>query len=237
MKDGSPSTYRADRVELSYEVSFGTPAFDLPSKSILFLKALYETINPRFPISASSMQVQGGNSLADVKVRVFLLSNSAFLEVDVQRLLFATLTGLRTRDDIGVVKDCIILARDAWDKTFPDVEFRRTSIELRLHGTLEGGRASVLEILARVISSISPLDIGADYKSTAIAMNYESQEEKWVASVTLDESQVVSEGLFIHLRIIYDCDGEFKSFQAQETHLNSLIDKLFRGLRMRAATD
>jgi hypothetical protein len=234
MKDESAHIYRARRVELSYEVSFGSPAFDLPSKNVQLLRALYEAINPRFPINISSMQAQGGNTLGDVKVRVFLFNNSAFLDIDLQRML-GTFTNIMTRDDVEVVKDCLLLAEDAWKRTFPEIDFRQSCFDLRFHLELDGGRASALAIIGRLMKPLSPIDIGAKYQGTALVMNYEHQEEKWRVNLMLDESQLVPEGLFIHLRAFYDCDGEFKSFQGQEAHLITIFEKFFRGLNLRAA--
>jgi hypothetical protein len=236
MKDKSPYLYHPGRVEIAYEVSFGSPVFELPSKNVQLLRALYEAINPRFPINIGSMTAQGGNSLGDVKVRIFLFNNNALLDVDVQRMA-GTFTNITNRDDVGVVRDCLLLAEDAWKKTFPEVEFLQSSFELRCHLTIDGGEDAVFEVINQLMKPPSPIDIGAPYQGAAIVLNYAHEKEKWQSSLTLDRSHLLTEGLFIHLRATYDCYGEFKSFQAQEAHLTAVAEKIFRGLNLSAASE
>ena len=47
---------KVEKIDLTYEVEFAAPSFDLPISNVSVLKAFYETIHPRFPINARDMQ-------------------------------------------------------------------------------------------------------------------------------------------------------------------------------------
>ena len=97
---------------MTYDVEFAAPAFDLPSNNTSVLKAFYETIHPRFPINSRDMHVAGGNSLSDVHVRITLFNGNGVIDISADRMSLV-FNNLRTIEDLTTCKDCFSLSEEA----------------------------------------------------------------------------------------------------------------------------
>lgn len=187
-------------------------------------------------MNVANLRVGAGNSLGDVRISGLFLNNNAFLEIGIRKLQ-VSFFNIHNQDDILAIKDCAILLENAWTNLFPDIEFSQRIIDLKVHSSIDGGRQSTQDLIEKLISVKDVIDINGTDRTIGFVANYEQENERWSANMMLDKSALISDGLFFHLRAIYTCDGEFKSFDAQAAHFIATFESVLRGLNLQAASD
>ncbi len=216
---------KIERINLTYEVEFATPSFDLPISNVSVLKAFYETIHPRFPINAPDMHVSGGNLLSDVHVRVTLFNGNGIIDVSVDRMSLA-FNNLRTEKDLTICKDCISLSEEALHKSLPAVSPRIIAIKPTVFLELNGGQENVANYLARLPGSNVKLDLssfGSAVQHPGVNLEVNNFEERWNAIFHAFQDRTKTSSLTLFCSAVYRADGTVRGLENRANHLEQLL--------------
>ncbi|MCY3729425.1 MAG: hypothetical protein OXF97_10590 [Nitrospira sp.] len=216
---------KIERINLTYEVEFATPSFDLPSSNVSVLKAFYETIHPRFRINTRDMHVAGGNLLSDVRVRVTLFNGNGIIDISVDRMSLA-FNNLRAREDVTICRDCISLSEDALQKSLPAVSVRTVSIKPTLFLELNGEQEDDGNYLSRLPGASIHLDLSAFGNATqhsGVNLEVENSEEKWDALFHAFQDRTNTSSLILSCHVFYRADGKVRGLENRVNHLQQLL--------------
>lgn len=216
---------KIERINLLYEVEFASPSFDLPTSNVNVLKAFYETIHPRFPISAPDMHVTGGNLLSDVHVRVTLFSGNGIIDISVDRMSL-TFNNLRTESDLTICKDCISLSEEALHKSLPTVSARIIAIKPTVFLELQGGEQNASNYLSQRPGSSIELDLsafGSAVQHPGVNLEVDNIEEKWNAILHAFSDRTKTSLLTLFCSTVYRADGKVRGLENRANHLKQLL--------------
>ena len=216
---------KIERINLTYEVEFATPSFDLPISNVNVLRVFYETIHPRFPINPPDMHVAGGNSLSDVHVRITLFNGNGIIDISVDRMSLA-FNNLRTKSDLTICKDCISLSEEALQKSLPAVSARIIAIKPTLFLELQGGEQNASNYLSQLPGSSIELDLsafGSAVQHPGINLEVDNIEEKWNAVFHAFQDRTKMSFLTLFCSAVYRADGTVHGLENRANHLDQLL--------------
>ncbi len=212
-------------MNVTYDVDFAAPSFDLPISNTSVLKAFYETIHPRFPINARDMYVSGGNLLSDIHVRVTLFNGDGVIDISVDKMSLV-FNNLRTEKDLKICRDCISLSEEALQKSLPDVSVCTVAIKPTLFLELIGGEQDAGNHLSRLQGSSIQLDLSAFGNATqhpGVNLEVENSEEKWDALFHAFRNQIRASSLILSCQASYRADGTVRGLENRANHLKQLL--------------
>ncbi len=213
-------------IDVTYDVEFATPAFDLPSSNVSVLKTFYETIHPRFRINTRDMHVAGGNLLSDVRVRVTLFNGNGVIDISVDRMSLA-FNNLRTENDLTICKDCISLSEEALHKSLPTVSIRIIAIKPTLYLGLNGAQEDVSNYLARLPAANLKLDLsafGSAVQHPGINLEVDNYDERWNAIFHAFQDRTRVASLTLFCSAVYRADGKVRGLENRANHLEQLLN-------------
>ena len=212
-------------MNLTYDVEFTVPAFDLPSNNISVLKALYEKIHPRYSINSRDMHVTGGNSLSDVHVRATLFNGNVFIDISADRMSIV-FNNLRAKEDLTICKDCISLSEEALQKSLPAVSVRIVSIKPALFLELNGPDEDVANYLSQLPGSDIQPDLSAfgnTIQHPGVSLEVENFEEKWNANFHAFRDRIKASALILSCQANYWDNGTVRGLENRANHLDQLL--------------
>jgi hypothetical protein len=214
-----------ERMNVTYELEFATPSFDLPASSVTVLRALYEKVHPRYPMRTQQMQVLGGSLLSDVHVRATLFSGNADIDVsvDAMSLVFNNLT---TKDDLEVCQDCILLSEEALQSSLPNVSVRAVAIKPTLFLKLGDGHENASDHLVRVMGSTMKLDqaeFGNAITHPGVNLEVENSEEGWSVIFHAFRNRTRTSSLILSCQASYGAEGKVRGLENRVAHLEQLL--------------
>ena len=222
-------------MDLAYDATFRSPAFDLPSSSTSLLKALYETLHPRFPLNARGMNVTGGNFLSDVHVRVTLFNGDGVIDVSANGLSFF-FNMLRTDEDLASCQECIVLTEEALKKTLPDLQFTTIAIKPTLHLEMEGGEEDFATHLSRRSVSNPPLDLtafGTAVQLPGVNVSVSNVAEGWDALFHAFVDRLNASSWTLIFQAIYQEDGTVRGLGSRVNHSKRLLRVFFDAIDLK----
>lgn len=217
---------KIERINLTYEVEFATPSFDLPISNVNVLKAFYETLQPRFPINAPDLYVSGGNLLSDVHVRVTLFNGNGIIDISVDRMSLV-FNNLRTEIDLTICKDCISLSEKALQRSLPAVSARIVAIKPTVFLELQGEEQSASNYLSQLLGSSIELDLstfGGAVQHPGINLEVDNIKEKWNVIFHAFRDQTKRSLLTLFCSAVYRADGTVRGIENRANHLNQLLE-------------
>ena len=217
---------KIERINLTYEVEFATPSFDLPNSNVSVLKAFYETLHPRFLINAPDLQVTGGNLLSDVHVRITLFNGNGTIDISVDRMSLA-FNNLRTRGDLTTCKDCTSLSEKALQKSLPAVSAHLIAIKPTVFLELQGERQIAHNYLSRLPGSSIKLDLsafGSVVQHPGINLEVENFEDRWNAIFHAFQDRTKMSSLILSCSAAYLADGTVRGLENRANHLEQLLN-------------
>ena len=228
-------------INMTYDVEFTAPAFDLPSNNTGVLKALYETIHPRFPINSRDMHVAGGNLLSDVHVRVTLFNGNGVIDISMDRMSLV-FNNLRTKEDLTICMDCISLSEEALQKSLPTVSVRTIGIKPTAFLELNGEQEDVGNYLSQLPASNIQLDLSAfgnAVQHPGVSLEVENFEEKWNANFHAFRDRIKASALILSCQANYRADGTVRRIKNRMNHLDQLSKAFFSsiGLELESSTE
>lgn len=212
-------------MNVSYDVNFAAPSFDLPGKSTAVLRALYETIHPRFPISTKNMQVVGGNQLSDVHVRVTLFNGNCVIDLSVEQMSLA-FNNLRSKEDVAVCRDCISLSEEALKSSLPEVTVRAVALKPTLFLELGDGEEDAANHLSRVMGTRTNLDLGgfgSAVQRPGVNLEVENSQDGWNAILHAFWDRTKVSSLILSCQAVYAADGKVSGLDSRVEHIEQLL--------------
>ena len=225
---------KIDCIDVTYDVKFATPAFDLPSNNTSVLKAFYETIHPRFRINTRDMHVAEGNLLADARVHVTLFNGNGVINISVDKMALF-FNDLETKKDLKICKDCISLCEEALQKSLPNVPVRTVVIEPRLFLELNDEQEDAGNYLSRLQASNIHLDLsqfGSAVEHTEVNLEVENFEEGWRAFLHAFRDRTKPSSLILSCQAIYRADGTVRGIENRAKHLERLLKAFLNSIGM-----
>ena len=220
---------KVEKIDLTYEVEFAAPSFDLPISNVSVLKAFYETIHPRFPINARDMQVAGGNLLSDVRVRIPFINGKVNIDISFNRMSLV-FNNLRTRNDLTDCKECTSLSEKALHESLPDVSPLIKSIKPIVFLELQGETQNVSNYLSRLPGSSITLDLSAHGKVVQHrGINHEvvNSEDGWSVIFHAFHDRTKISSLVLSCSAIYHANGTVQGLETVANHLEQLLNAFF----------
>ena len=216
---------KIERINLTYEVEFATPSFDLPTSNVNVLKAFYETIHPRFPINTPDMHVTGGNLLSDVHVRVTLFNGNGIIDVSVDKM-FLAFNNLRTGIDLTICKECISMSEEALQKSLPTVSPRIIAIKPTVFLELQGGEQNASNYLSHLPGSSIELDLsafGSAVQQPGVNLEVDNIQEKWNAVFNAFQDRTKTSSLILFCSAVYRADSTVRGLENLANHVEQLL--------------
>jgi hypothetical protein len=231
MQKRSSSKFTTDAADASYEARFAAPSFDLARRNVDVLQALYEAMAPRFPVPINDLQAAGGQSMADLKVRVSLFGGRASIEIGAQSLK-ANFTGLRSDNDVSIARDCVTLAEEAIRSVWNDLTISEAVLDLQLQIELEGGE----DAADKTLQSLSKAYIGLEEDGLEIKnwpmLYLKNASHKWQSIISVQNLLGRPGMLLTTTRSVYDTTGPYQTLDAQADHSQKLMEALWRHLHL-----
>lgn len=215
-------------MKVTYDVEFASPAFDLPTRNTNVLKALYETIYPRFPINPRDMRVAEGNVLSDVHVRVTLFNGNGVIDVAGDKMSLA-FNNLKTEEDLTICRDCISLSEEALQQSLPDVSVRTVTIKPTLFLELKGGEQNSGKHLSRLLKSSIQPDLsafGSPVQYPGVNLEVENSAEGWNAIFYAFRDRTKASSLILSCHAAYQANGKVRGLENRVNHMEQLL-KIF----------
>ncbi len=216
------------RLDLVFDKQFKRPAFKIVQDISTIVENFHEVLNVRFPHKLSDLQIQNGNSPADIFIRVLLLNGNGHLELGVDHFR-ATFINLNPESGVALAKDCLELCEQVLLDAIPDLETKTAF--LRTSGWLEcdGGEKAVAELLGKFgapAQQLLPEGFGATevrYSPQGVIGN---KEEGWTVSFRLERSAIESAHLFFVCDGTYSDGGRFDNLEDRINHVSCILGHL-----------
>ena len=212
-------------IDVTYDVEFAAPAFDLPNSNVSVLKTFYETIHPRFRINTRDMHVAGGNLLSDVRVRVTLFNGNGVIDISVDRMSLI-FNNLGTEKDLAICQDCISLSEEALQKSLPAVSVRAVGIKPTLFLEINGEQEDDGNYLSRLPGTSIQLDLrpfGNATQHSGVNLEIQNSEEKWDALFHAFQDLTTTSSLILSCHAFHRADGKVRGLENRVNHLQQLL--------------
>lgn len=228
----SPLKLQLQSLDLTYDMAFRKPAFDLAPNSLRLLQRLYEALSPRVMVSPADLQVGAGNSLGDVLVRLRLFRGQGLVEITVDRFK-CRFTELTAEEHLQLVVSCIDLAEKGVQEALTDVSAGTTAFRTVSWWKADVGKDKVKAYLRGAAEGrlqIPTQALGATEEEYSFKGTFRNKEENWLASFVLEPSVAESSDIFFSFDTVYIEDGKYTLFTAQAEHYESLCRAFLRGI-------
>ena len=194
-----------EHMDVQYEVAFSEPLFDLPRRNVEVLESFYNNLKPGYLASPSDMQVAGGTSLSDVKVRVTMFGGLATLEVTIDRML-VEFRRVKSLSDFNTCKLCTLASEKAIWGIYPELRINRTAFNFDVHIKLNGNKSA--DQLLR--------DVGG-YGNNIDLSQFGDVEQFPAANITILNEQKRWNSVFHAYAMLSDRSGLIASFRSSYT--------------------
>ena len=146
-----------ERIDAEYEVVFSEPLFDLPRRNVEVLESFYHGLKSEYLAAPSDMQVAGGSSLSDIKVRVVMFGGLATLEVTIDRML-VEFRRLASSNELHICESCMLASERVIWGMYPKLRINRTAFNFDVHVKLNGNKSAV-QLLRDVVGNGNNIDL------------------------------------------------------------------------------
>ncbi len=184
------------QVDVSFQAHFTAPVFglfqDLPS----LLQKLFGSLGPQGLRLAETKLETSGESLAEVHLRCFLFGETT-LRIFLDHIEVASLAPNLVPEGYEIAA---VRSVEALLEHVPALKFRTYISKLGIQGLPMG--ITVGELIPQGAGTTCP-DLGPPLGMGAV-FYYGALRERLAASVTLDLSRAVENGLFVQTSVIYD---------------------------------
>lgn len=220
------------RMDLNYEIEFSAISFDLPERGLALLKSIHANVNPQFSIAATDMHVLGGNSLSDIRVRVFMFNRTAQIEVTMDR---CTISFVNLLEDghLTVCKTCISLIEKALKDVLTNVQFDAAIIKPIIYLELGRGESNASNYLTSLTTpnSRGSLDeIGSVTVHPGINIEVENEEERWNVILNAFRDRAEDSSLIVSCHALYSERGKIHGLESRSEHLKLLINAFLNNI-------
>jgi len=189
-----PIKLTVSRAELTLEAVYVRPEFNVAGPSVL--TRLFERLQP-YGLRLADMRLERGTgTLSEFHVLGYLLDFLVTLRVRIDRVeVFCPQASVDNVNRLStVVADALKAVQSALT-----IDYQTYSLSMNLHGSLEG--QGVREYMAQFVASTPEIGVPI---GNAVAYYYGPEEDRLVATITLDKSLVTSDGLYVRPQATWD---------------------------------
>jgi hypothetical protein len=189
------------RFDATYAMAF-EPAFtSLVGAVPEFLVALYDAFHSRYPsiISVDVFRALNASSLAEVGVKITLLSGKINLEIRVDKMTLVALN-LNSPDEISFARDSLYIARDVVAGRGDGFSAGRCDLRLATWLSVDGGALAGKDLLSKVVVPTREIDVsklGAEKVFYQPRVNVINEKNGWQLTALLEPSVVPGSDLFL----------------------------------------
>ena len=228
----TPMKATIERINLTYEVAFAAPLFDLPIRGTDLLSSLHGAIHPRYSIPLTHMQIFGGNAMSDVRVRITLFNGSGIIDVTSDKLsiMFTDILG---QDGIEISKDCIATTERIVRSFFSEHRVAYVSVNPTMFILLDSTEMKSGIYLSEIMSSEIEFDLeefDEAIQYPGINLTVESSEAGWSAIFHAYQNSSTASSLVISCHAQYVEGGQISNLEERSNHLSRLFGKFIDGL-------
>ncbi|MGQ0664984.1 MAG: hypothetical protein ACT4P2_15665 [Pseudomonadota bacterium] len=195
---------KLDRLDLTYELTFKHPAFEVAQAPAAILRAFHSHINPRFPLTPADMYSSGGPRLADVVVGITLLRGAVNLSLRSDRFM-ARFEQFKTENDFKIAEDCLSLGQDALKQALSNTDWAHTAYRTSSWLICDDAAKEVERLLAAIAQPVLPIDgsvLNAEVRYN-LAAELANPSQKWNIQFQVERSLIPSASLFVMFSVTF----------------------------------
>ena len=187
------------RSDLAFEAGFPQPEFGLLHDGSTLLQHMYARLQPHGLKLADLRVERGTGNVADYHVLCYLFDYVMTIRIRAERVEVNCST-LPNPDVLEKYKAAILDLLRAIKDCKNDLAFNAFAIAVSIHAKPEG--VSAREYLASYIGHV-PKGLGAP-AGNGVAFYFGPEGDRILSSITLDNSAVVSEALYVRIHAVWD---------------------------------
>jgi hypothetical protein len=218
--------YSSGAVDITYDAFFAAPLLDLPRISLDVLKRFHEIISPRYTVPLSGLQSTGGNSLADVRLRVELFDGKGIFELTPQKLA-VNFANIISSEDIEIIKDCLTLALDAVKSSIPDADISGEIIRSNCVLQISDGEfvaSGHFDKFFHLRGIFNPELYGATDVRNGLRTQFANSEELWRMFFDVSPNSSVNSSIDFSLMATYERGSKYSSVYEKSRHMETVTD-------------
>ena len=212
----------AQRVDVTYEVSFKKPLISRATREALFT-SLYDSLAENFAVSLTDVAVNNGPAPANIfeAISLFNGSGSIVTRLDSWRAEFQT---IRSEDDRKLVLRCLNLAASAIETPDRASPARRTAT-VGSWLAFDEGETAVATLLEKYGNpgKIEPGFLGAAELAFTVNPTLRNPTEGWEATFFIQKAQLPGTHLFVSYIGRYIEGGRYNSIDQLAEHIRGML--------------
>ena len=217
---------RLASMDLTFELHFTVPLFDLPERRADLLRALHDTLPEPFAFDTDDISLSQGDTLSEFRVSVSVFYGNAKIDISPESIEMLFLEMPRI-EFLQLSRRVIESAQQAVTSFSRDAEIAFTSIGVFLRVDLDQ-ECSARDHLNNVCQS-RPLDFsgfGNTLQHHEIQFDVRDVDDSWSVSCHARGDLKQESRLNVSFFAIYDEDGRIDGLENQINHLERLVTGL-----------
>ena len=221
-----PVPGRLASMDLTFELHFTVPLFDLPERRADLLRALHDTLPEPFAFDTDDISLSQGDTLSEFRVSVSVFYGNAKIDISPESIEMSFFEMPRI-EFLQPSRRVIESAQQAVTKFSRDVEITFTSINVFLRVDLDQ-EYSARDHLNNVCQQ-PPFDFsgfGNTLQHHEIQFDVRDEDDSWSVSCHARGDLKQESRLNVSFFAIYDEDGRIDGLEDKTNHLERLVTDL-----------
>ena len=221
----SAMKYRMQHLDISAEVIFGRPAFDLVQKTPQLLAAICDSVRPQFDVKAQDITALPGTSGAETGFSISLFNGQGTLTVSMEKL-GARFNNMRGDGDLQLAKDVMKRAYSSVGG-LSEHGVGAVGLDLGLHMALEKGGDGADALFDGIKKDAANRYDKLQGGRVRVHSNdtIDNGEEGWRCIFVLERSLREDSDAFLSARGVYLGNGAIKAPEAIVAHFEALTNE------------
>lgn len=227
--------YQALNVDFVYDAYFHVPIFDILKHQTDVIKCVYTALGERWYLPLNNIQVSGGSSMSDIKIKVILFNGSGVIEISPEKInaTFKGIVRTKTNNDIPIIKDVIRMSLGSVLEIFPDAEIKTENFNVNADLIIQDEFDAVKHLAKfdTFASDVSLESVGADEVRNSIRLEFINSEMGWRSSFALSHSLNQNADLYCNILSMFDYPSTVKmSIDSKISLIDNIADVVLRKL-------
>lgn len=225
------------RADVTAQLTFGTPMFDLRSMSERFFEGVYKTIGPKYNITTRDLSVANTNVIGDFWARFSLFGGSNTVTIFPDRLVVQF--GNLTPPDYLIANEVTRLGHDTFVSAFPEVEVSQIDYRTLEHFELIGASSSAdfFEKFSTLALQQGVLQAWPGVFEPGIKFKHTSADQKSVVTCLGERSVVSASAVFLAVTVLIQDAASLPTFDEKYQRLARLLERCLNALHLDLVTD
>ena len=221
-----PVSGRLASMDLTFELHFTVPLFDLPERRANLLRALHDTLPEPFAFGADDIRLSQGHTLSEFRVSVSVFYDKAKIDISPESIEMSFFEMPRIAF-LHPSRRVVESAQQAVTSFSRDAEITLTSISVFLRVDLDQ-EYSARDHLNNVCQSrlLDFSGFGNPIQSHEIKFDVTGEDDSWSVSCHARRDLEQESRLNVSFFALYDEDGRIDGLEDQTNHLERLVADL-----------